>query len=82
MRLTVFEGEPGYCQYRAVRLHGLRIMVRLNGEPVAHCVTADTRRGVVVCDEVDAKGRLVLNARGDAPRRIRRFGKVEVEIAR
>lgn len=81
MRFTVFEGEPGYRQYRAVRLRGLRIMVRLNGEPVTHCVTADTRRGVVVCDEVDAKG-LVLNARGDAPRRIRRFGKVEVEIVR
>lgn len=82
MRFSAYEGDRGYRHYRAVRKRGLRVLVRLDGVLVDHCVMADTKRGVVVCDEVDEAGQLVLNARGDTIRRIRRFGKVELEITR
>lgn len=82
MRFCVYEGRPGFRAYNIVRRRGLRVLVTLDGAPVTHCVMADTRRGIVVCYEVDGQGELVINARGDAIKQVRRFGRVAVEIVR
>ncbi|AZR93925.1 hypothetical protein BBB39_09190 [Bordetella trematum] len=82
MRFCVYKGHPGFRAYNVVRRRGLRVLVTLDGAPVTHCVMADTRRGVVVCDEVDDHGKVVVNARGDGIKQVRRFGRVAVEITR
>lgn len=82
MRFCVYKGHPGFRAYNILRRRGLRALVTLDGVPVTHCVMADARRGVVVCDEVDDRGMVVVNARGDAIKQVRRFGRVAVEIVR
>ncbi len=54
---------------------GMRL-VTLNGEPIQHCVYADTKRGVVIAHVMP----LTLNRRGDCIQTRRMKGRVVVEV--
>lgn len=81
MRLSVMPGDAGYRAYRRLP-RSLRPRVLLDGVEVRRCVTVDTRRGFVLVFAMDAAGQAVLNARRTDVKMERRYGRVEIVLAR
>lgn len=77
MRISLRSTDSGYPNHVALRSHGKRASIKLNGEPQTFCVTADSEAGVVV--------RYVQPLQYDAERQRMVdevvHGKVEIELA-
>lgn len=81
MRLSVMPGDAGYRAYRRLA-RSVRPRVLLDGAEVRRCVTVDTQRGFVLAFGVDAAGQAMINARRTGAKMERRYGRVEIVLAR
>lgn len=48
MRISLRPNDSGYANHVALRSHGKRASIKLNGEEQTYCITADSEAGVVV----------------------------------
>lgn len=69
----MIKSDPGYID------HSYRYEVRLDGEYINTCVTADEEKGYVICHLQNEDGDLVLDPSGQSTAKIKRYGKVEIE---
>ena len=72
MRLSIREEDPGYTPQASLA------EVKLNGEIISNCFTADEETGQCYCIKVDANGNPVRNAAGTNFETEIRTGKVEI----
>ena len=80
MRFSCLSGDQGY---RAYRQHGgpcNEWVIKVDGEPVSKCVTADVDKRTVLRDVTDAEGNSQLDATGRAVLRETLTGDVTVEL--
>lgn len=82
MRLSVNSDAPGYKAYRALSRHGAVALITVNGLPVRHCITADTKRRIAVVADLDEQGKLQLNSKRDAVKLKVLAGEVSITLKR
>lgn len=81
MRISSQSSDPGHKAFLAARRHG-KVVVRVDGEVLADCVTADTKRGCAVVYERDADGVLELDRTKTRILMLQIHGQVEIAIER
>lgn len=82
MRPSAHNEDPGYKAYRALSQRGIAAMITVNGLPVRHCITADTKRGIAVVSDLDDFGRVQLTSKRDSVKRKVFVGRVAIEFVR
>lgn len=78
MRLSVNSDDAGYANWLA--LAGRSVHVRLNGELVNGCLTADTDTGFVLLAVKDVDGHVLLNEAGDDVASRVMYGAVTIDL--
>jgi hypothetical protein len=80
MRYSIQPNDPGFKNYRKLRLRGSDLKVRLNGDPVLSPVTVDKQIGLVTRykTKTDGTPEVDWQTRDLVTETLR--GKVEVEI--
>lgn len=79
MRLSVNSNDPGYPAWLAMHKRNVSPVVTVNGVEVRHCITADTKRGIVVAADLDEQGKVQLNSKRDAVKLRTLTGRVTIE---
>lgn len=82
MRLSANSDDPGHPAWRAMKRRGILPIVTVGGAIIRQCVTVDTKRGIVVANDLNDQGNAQLNSKRDAVRRKVITGKVSIEYAR
>lgn len=82
MRISTNPDERGYRTYQLLRKRGIAVRVTVDGVEMRRVVLADTRRGVVVTHAADADGRIQSAVARATIKRVRHFGKVQVQLVR
>lgn len=79
MRLSVDSDDPGAVAFAELQARGKSAVVRLDGQEVVDCFTADEEAGLIVRTKTDADGHLVLTPGGEIVRETL-TGTVSIEV--